>query len=103
MLGAGSRTIFLRVLLPGALPQIISGLRVGLGNSWRVVVAAEMVVGTGSGLGYAIAQSRWTLDYTASFVCIITIAMIGLFVEQAVLRPLERYTIRRWELRHGKD
>jgi ABC-type nitrate/sulfonate/bicarbonate transport system permease component len=84
------------VLLPGALPQIISGLRVGLGNSWRVVVAAEMVVGTGSGLGYAIVQSRWSLDFTSAFVCIIVIAMIGLVVEQAVLKPLERRTIRRW-------
>lgn len=96
MLGASGKTLFLRVLLPGALPQIISGLRVGLGNSWRVVVAAEMVVGTGSGLGYAIVQSRWSLDFTSAFVCIIVIAMIGLVVEQAVLKPLERRTIRRW-------
>jgi ABC-type nitrate/sulfonate/bicarbonate transport system permease component len=98
MLGAGRKTLFLRVLLPGALPQIISGIRVGLGNSWRVVVAAEMVVGTGSGLGYAIVQSRWSLDFTAAFVCIVVIAMIGLIVEQAVLKPLEKRTIRRWGL-----
>jgi ABC-type nitrate/sulfonate/bicarbonate transport system permease component len=74
----------------------------GLGNSWRVVVAAEMVVGTGSGLGYAIVQSRWSLDFTSAFVCIIVIAMIGLVVEQAVLKPLEKRTIRRWGI-HRRD
>lgn len=100
MLGARGRAIFLRVLLPGALPQIISGLRVGLGNSWRVVVAAEMVVGTGSGLGFAIVQSRWSLDYTSAFVCIIIIAVIGLGVEHIIFRPLEKRTIRRWGLHH---
>ncbi|MGD9976137.1 MAG: ABC transporter permease [Desulfatirhabdiaceae bacterium] len=98
MLGARGKTLFFRVLLPGALPQIISGIRVGLGNSWRVVVAAEMVVGTASGLGYAIVQSRWSLDYTAAFSCIIVIAAIGLIVEQAILKPLESRTIRRWGL-----
>jgi ABC-type nitrate/sulfonate/bicarbonate transport system permease component len=103
MMGTKGKDLFLRVLLPGALPQIISGLRVGLGNSWRVVVAAEMVVGTGSGLGYAIVQSRWTLDFTASFACIIVIALIGLLVEQAVLKPLEKRTIRRWGLHCGDN
>ena len=103
MLGAGRKALFLRVLLPGALPQIISGLRVGLGNSWRVVVAAEMVVGTGSGLGYAIVQSRWSLDFTSAFVCIIVIAVIGLVIEQALLKPLEKRTIRRWGLRRMEN
>ncbi|MFH0728763.1 MAG: ABC transporter permease [Pseudomonadota bacterium] len=102
MMGASGKVLFLRVLLPGALPQIISGLRVGLGNSWRVVVAAEMVVGTGSGLGYAIVQSRWSMDYTASFACIIVIAMIGLLVDHVLFRRLEKLTIRRWGL-HGRD
>jgi ABC-type nitrate/sulfonate/bicarbonate transport system permease component len=102
MMGASGKALFLRVLLPGALPQIISGLRVGLGNSWRVVVAAEMVVGTGSGLGYAIIQSRWSMDYSASFSCIIVIALIGLMVDHVIFRRLEKRTIRRWGL-HGKD
>lgn len=100
MLGARGKTLFLRVLLPGALPQILSGMRTGLGNSWRVVVAAEMVVGTGSGLGFAIVQSRWNMDYTSAFACIVIIAMIGLMVEHVVLRPIETRTFRRWGLYH---
>ena len=98
MMGTGPRTLFLRVLLPGALPHVISGLRIGLGNGWRVLVAAEMVVGTGTGLGYSIIQSRWTLDYASAFVCILVICVIGLVVERFVFAPLERRTVERWSL-----
>lgn len=87
---------FLRVQLPAALPHLLTGLRLGLANSWRVVVAAEMVIGTGTGLGYSIIQSRWTLDYTAAFVCIGGIVVFGLLADYGLFGLLERLTIRRW-------
>ena len=98
MLGAGRRTLLLRVLLPGALPQILSGLRIGLGNGWRVLVASEMIVGTGTGLGYSIIQARWNLDYASAFVCVLVICLVGLVVERLVFLPLERRTVERWGL-----
>jgi ABC-type nitrate/sulfonate/bicarbonate transport system permease component len=101
MMGATNGMLFFRVLVPGALPHIVSGLRVGLGNGWRVLVAAEMVVGTGAGLGYAIIQSRWTLDYTGAFVCLTIICVLGLVVEQLIFVPLERRTIERWGLQRA--
>ena len=99
MLGLNNRMLFRSVLLPGALPHILSGLRVGLGSSWRVLVAAEMVVGRGTGLGYAIIQSRWTLDFSGAFVCIAIICMVGLIVERLLLLPLENRTIELWGLK----
>ena len=98
MMGADDRTLFTRVLLPGSLPHLLSGLRVGFANGWRVLVAGEMIVGTGTGLGYSIIQSRWTLDYAGAFVCIALICLIGLLAERGVLLPLERKTIERWGL-----
>lgn len=98
MVGASNRMLFLHVLLPGALPHILSGLRVGLGNGWRVLVAAEMIVGSGAGLGYAIIQSRWTLDFTGAFACIVIICMVGLAVERLIFAPLERRTVEMWGL-----
>ncbi len=98
MMGADERTLFLRVLLPGSLPHLLSGLRVGFASGWRVLVAGEMVVGTGTGLGYSIMQSRWTLDYCGAFVCIAIICAIGLIVERFILLPLERRTVERWGL-----
>lgn len=100
MLGARGVDLFLRVLFPGALPSILAGLRIGLGNSWRVLVAAEMVVGTGTGLGYAIIQSRWTLDYHSAFACLAIICTIGLILERCVFSAVERVTVERWGLSH---
>ncbi len=99
MLGLNNRMLFSKVLAPGALPHILSGLRIGLGNSWRVLVAAEMIVGSGTGLGYAIIQSRWTLDYCGAFVCIAVICAIGLIVERLLFLPLEKRTIELWGLK----
>ncbi len=98
MLGADGTTMLFFVLLPGALPGILTGLRIGLGTGWRVLVAAEMVVGSGTGLGYSIIQSRWTLDYDAAFACIGIVCLIGLAVEHLVFAPLERVTTGRWRL-----
>jgi ABC-type nitrate/sulfonate/bicarbonate transport system permease component len=98
MMGADDRVLFVRVLLPGSLPHLLSGLRVGLANGWRVLVAAEMIVGTGTGLGYSILQARWTLDYASAFVCLLVICAIGLIVERAIFGPLERCTVERWGL-----
>ncbi len=101
MLGAGKRVIFFHVLLPASLPAILSGLRVGMGNSWRVLLAAEMVVGTGTGLGFSIVESRWNLDYGSAFACLVIIAIIGLTVEYGIFQPIERSTLRRYL--SGKD
>ena len=98
MMGAGKNSLFFRVLIPAALPSLLSGLRIGLGTGWRVMVAAEMVVGTGTGLGYSIIQSRWTMDYAASFACIATICGIGLLFEYGFLRQIEKHTVERWAL-----
>lgn len=96
MMGTGKRALFLTVLIPAALPSILTGLRIGLGTGWRVLVAAEMVVGTGTGLGYSIIQARWTLDYPSSFACIVVICGIGLLLEKVVLSQIEKHTIARW-------
>lgn len=98
MLGARRRSILFHVLLPGAFPALLTGLRIGLGNGWRTLVAAEMVVGTGTGLGYSIIEARWTLDYASAFACIVVICGIGLAIEQLVFRPLEARTVQRWQL-----
>ena len=98
MMGAGKNDLFFRVLIPAALPSLLTGLRIGLGTGWRVLVAAEMVVGTGTGLGYSIIQARWTLDYPSSFACIAVICGIGIFFEQVFLKQIEKQTIERWML-----
>ncbi|MFY9370840.1 MAG: ABC transporter permease [bacterium] len=103
MLGAKNRRLLCQVALPAALPQILSGLRIGLANGWRALIAAEMVAGTGSGLGYAIYQSRWSLDYTSAFVCISLIALIGLGAERFIFSFIEDRTIKSWGITIRED
>jgi ABC-type nitrate/sulfonate/bicarbonate transport system permease component len=87
--------IFFRVILPGAAPSLVSGLRIGAANGFRVLISAEMVVGTGLGLGYSLYQSRWTLDYASSFAALLLIVLIGLILERLVFVPLEERVCRR--------
>ena len=102
MLGSDDKTLFFKVLLPGAIPHLLSGFRVGLANGWRALIAAEMVAGAGSGLGYAIYQSRWNLDYTSAFVSIIVICIIGLIIERFGFALIEKRTIERWGLKRSE-
>ncbi|MCP4686650.1 MAG: ABC transporter permease subunit, partial [Desulfobacterales bacterium] len=89
MMGATRRRIFTEVMIPAALIPTINGLRIGLANGWRVLIAAEMVVGLGLGLGYSIIQSRWSLDFESSFVCIALICLTGLFFEKVLFNVIE--------------
>ncbi len=89
IMGATKKKLFIHVLFPAALFHIIDGMRIGLASSWRVLIAAEMIVGSGVGLGYIIIQSRWTLNYTSAFVSIVVIVFIGLIVEKLIFNNIE--------------
>lgn len=93
MMGGNRFMLFIHVMLPAATLSIVGGLRIGLANSWRVLIAAEMIVGAGVGLGYSIIQSRWSLDFEAAFACVMIICLVGLLVEKLVFEILERRII----------
>ena len=96
-LGAGRRQIFMEVLLPGALPNIVTGIRTGLGFAWRGLIAAEMIA-TNVGLGYMLFVAR---DFYRTEVIVLGMIVIGvlwLLIDRLMLAPLERATIERWGL-----
>lgn len=99
MLGAGRAALVATVVVPALLPHLLTGLRLGMGAAWRVLVAGEMVVGVGGGLGYGILQSRWTLDFEGALAGVLVIALAGLALERGVFGLLERLTIARWGMR----
>jgi len=87
-LGANERLILYKVVIPGAAPTIWTGLRVGFGIAWMCVVAAEMLPGTTSGLGYLIMYSyNWGMVDTI-IAGMITIGLIGLAMD-LVFRAVE--------------
>ena len=86
---------FIRVLVPAALPQIITGMRIGLGVAWLVVVASEMIA-TESGLGYMIIDARnQATRYDLVVAAMIIIGVIGLLLD-ALMRQLEKIDLVRW-------
>ena len=87
--------LFRRVILPAALPQIITGIRIALGVAWLVVVAAEMIA-VNSGLGYLIIDARNAgKRYDLVVAGMMMIGLIGLVLDLLV-RKLERFDEVRW-------
>jgi ABC-type nitrate/sulfonate/bicarbonate transport system permease component len=95
-LGADSRRLFRRVILPGALPYILTGMRLGLAQAWRILVAVEMLASVQWGLGWLIFGSRKFLNTDVMLAAIVVIAVIGLILEKLVFQRLETYTVVRW-------
>lgn len=94
-LGASPWQQVTQVLLPGALPNIVTGVRTGLGFAWRGLIAAEMIA-TNVGLGYMLFVAR---DFYRTEVIVFGMIVIGvlwLLIDRLLLVPLERATMERW-------
>ena len=72
-----------RVILPAALPMILTGMRIGLGVAWMTIIAAELV-GTQSGLGYMISEARFNLDIESIVVGMLVIGLLGLLSDRCL-------------------
>jgi NitT/TauT family transport system permease protein len=91
-----------RLLVPAALPGILTGLRVGWAFSWRTLIASELVFGVSSGsggLGWFIYEKKNQLDIAMVFAGLITIILIGVVVENILFTSIENRTIRKWGMK----
>jgi NitT/TauT family transport system permease protein len=95
-MGADNRRLFRHVILPGALPYILTGLRLGLAQAWRILVGVEMLAAVPWGLGWLIFGAREFLNTDVMLAGIVVIAGIGLALEKLVFQPLEQFTVVRW-------
>lgn len=94
----GLRYVF-GILVPAALPAILSGLKIGWAFAWRTLIAAELVFGASSGrggLGWYIFQNRNELYTDKVFAGLLLVIIIGLVIENIVFATIERLTVRRW-------
>jgi NitT/TauT family transport system permease protein len=92
MLGAGERTVLLKIVLPSALPSIFTGLRLGVGVAWTAVIVAEMIA-VKSGLGYVL----WDAYYVGRMdICVATMFSVGLlgFISDQIIVRLSRVLLR---------
>jgi NitT/TauT family transport system permease protein len=88
-----------RILIPGAFPSILTGLKVGWAFAWRTLIAAELVFGVSSGsggLGWYIFEQKNQLLIPNVFAGLLTVILFGLVVENLIFRTIENKTVRRW-------
>ncbi len=91
-LGAKGITLFLQVMLPAATPYILTGLRVGIGVAFIVVIVAEMIA-VNNGLGYRILEAREFLWSDKIIAGMITIGLLGLGID-TVMSRINNYLLR---------
>jgi ABC-type nitrate/sulfonate/bicarbonate transport system permease component len=90
-LGANPFQVFRYVILPSSLPDIFTGMRVGIGVAWTCLVAAEMI-GASSGLGWLVQIAGQDIQVGVIFVGIVAIGALGYFMELAI-RLIERRVV----------
>jgi NitT/TauT family transport system permease protein len=88
-----------RILIPGAFPSILTGLKIGWAFAWRTLIAAELVFGAnagGGGLGWYIFETKNALEIPSVFAGLLTVILLGIIVENVVFLTIEKRTVRRW-------
>jgi len=101
--GLSRASYIARILIPGAFPSILTGLKVGWAFAWRTLIAAELVFGVSSGsggLGWFIFERKNQLLIADVFAGLLTVILFGLAVENLVFTTIENRTIRRWGMQN---
>jgi NitT/TauT family transport system permease protein len=95
-MGADGRALFLKVVLPGALPFVIAGFRQAFARSWIAVVGGEMIAATTRGLGFVIFDAKEYLNADVMMGSLLVIGLLGLGFERLVFQAIERRSVGRW-------
>ena len=95
VLGGKWYHIAFQVVLPGALPDIVTGVRLGAGYAFRGLIGAEMIAAT-AGLGYMLFEARQQNLTGRIVVGMLVLGLLWLFIDRVYLRAVERATVERW-------
>ena len=95
-MGADENSLFWKVIIPGASPFIITGMRQAFLRAWIAVVGAEMIAASDWGLGWVIFDAKEFLNTDIMLASLVVIGGIGFVFERVVFGSLERATVLRW-------
>ena len=95
-MGADEHSLFWKVIIPGASPFIITGMRQSFLRAWIAVVGAEMIAASDWGLGWVIFDAKEFLNTDIMLASLVVIGAIGFVFERMVFGSLERATVLRW-------
>lgn len=94
VMGANRWMLIKRVYLPAVMPELITGAQLAFGNAWRALIAAEMVVGFGKGLGRSLAYAGETADMIGVMMNILAIAILAPLIDRFILENLKHRVLR---------
>ena len=95
-MGADEHRLFWKVIIPGASPFIITGMRQSFIRAWIAVVGAEMIAASSWGLGWVIFDAKEFLNADIMLSSLIVIGFLGFIFERLVFGSLERSTVLKW-------
>jgi NitT/TauT family transport system permease protein len=95
-MGADGKALFWKVIVPGASPFIITGMRQAFLRAWIAVIGAEFLAASDWGLGWVIFDAKEFLNAELMIASLIAIGAIGFLFERLVFGTLEQVTVQRW-------
>ncbi len=87
------------VMIPAALPYLLTGFEISWARSWRAAIAVELVFGaatTSGGIGWTIYMSYFDIEMPMMVAAILTIAVVGVLMERCIMDTIEKYTVVKW-------
>jgi NitT/TauT family transport system permease protein len=95
-MGADEHKLFWKVIIPGASPFIITGVRQAFLRAWIGVIGAEMIAASDWGLGWVIFDAKEFLNTDIMLASLVVIGAIGFLFERLVFGSIEKATVQRW-------
>lgn len=95
-MGATESHLLRHVILPAALPYVITGVRLAFGRAWIAVIGGELLGSPSWGLGKVIFDAKEYLNADVMLAALVSVGLLGLFFERVVFRNLEAATVGRW-------
>jgi NitT/TauT family transport system permease protein len=95
-MGAHEHEVFRNVVLPGATPYVLTGIRLAFGRGWISVIGAELLANPFYGLGKVIFDAKEFLNSDVMLASLITIGLIGVFFDRVIFQTVEKRTVARW-------
>jgi NitT/TauT family transport system permease protein len=96
VMGADRAFLLRKVVLPGALPYVVTGLRLGFGRAWIGVIGGELLASPRYGLGQIIFDAKEYLDAGTMLATLAVIGTLGILFERFVFQAIEAATVRKW-------
>ena len=94
VMGATRWDMLRRVYLPAVMPELITGAQLAFGNAWRALIAAEMLIGFGKGMGQSLAYAGETADMVGVMMNILAIGILAPMIDQLFLENLKHRVLR---------